>query len=73
MLNSNQLCTRAQGVFSTEDRDADEEGGVAAIRWLSRAEVEAEGLSSGVRKVFDLASKAAKVEKQGIQRFFSKA
>ena len=60
-----------QGDFSTEDRDADEEG-TAAIKWLSRAEVEAEGLSSGVRKVFDLASKVAKVEKQGIKRFFSK-
>lgn len=62
-----------QGDFSTDDQDANEDAGIAAIRWLSRAEVEAEGLSSGVRKVFDLASKAAKVEKQGIQRFFGKA
>lgn len=43
------------------------------MRWLSRAQVEAEGLSSGVRKVFDLASKAAKVKKEGIQRFFGKS
>lgn len=63
----------AQGDFSTDDREAVEADGTAAVRWLSRADVEAEGLSSGVRKVFDLASKAAKGEKQGIKRFFNKA
>ncbi len=49
---------------------ASEDGEDAAVRWLSKAQLEQEGLSSGVKKVYALVSQAKRSETRGIKRFF---
>ncbi len=52
------------------DRVASEDGSTAALRWLSKAQLEQEGLSSGVKKVYALLAKSKQCEQRGIKRFF---
>ncbi len=51
------------------DRVASEDGTMAAVRWLSKAQLEQEGLSSGVKKVYALLAKSKQCEQRGIKRF----
>ena len=59
-----------QGDITAKDQVASEDGITAAVRWLSKAQLEQEGLSSGVKKVYALVAKSKQCEKRGIKRFF---
>lgn len=59
-----------QGNIKANDRIASDDGTIAAVRWLSKTQLEQEGLSSGVKKVYALLAKSTQCEQRGIKRFF---
>lgn len=62
-----------QGSFSTESRGEDSESGMPAVKWVGKAELESEGLSSGVQKALKMVLASAKDEAAkagGISKFF---
>ena len=63
-------CMVQQGDIKARDREASEDSEDAAVRWLSKAQLEQEGLSSGVKKVYALVSQAKRSKTRGIKRFF---
>ncbi|KAL4424064.1 hypothetical protein ABPG75_001365 [Micractinium tetrahymenae] len=64
-----------QGELDTSARPADEAAGRAALQWVPGSEMQAKGLSSGVKKVYKLFtdSHAKATSKQSITRFFKPA
>lgn len=64
-----------QGELDTSSRPADEAAGRAALQWVPGSEMQAKGLTSGVKKVYKLftESHAKATSKQRITRFFKPA
>ncbi|KAL4419664.1 hypothetical protein ABPG77_000561 [Micractinium sp. CCAP 211/92] len=64
-----------QGELETGSRPADEAAGLAALQWVPGREMQAKGLTSGVKKVYKLFldSHAKATSKQSITRFFKPA
>lgn len=62
----------SQGPLPQERHEADVETGRPATRWVTHTDMDTEGLSSSVRKIFKLVSESAVKESRGIKRFFGK-
>ena len=63
-------CELLQGDIKAKDSISSDDGTCAAVRWLSKKQLEQEGLSSGVKKVYALLYKSRQCEQRGIKRFF---
>lgn len=64
-----------QGELDTQPRPADDAAGLAALQWVPGSEMQAKGLTSGVKKVYKLFTDthAKATSKQSITRFFKPA